>query len=38
MNLTDLKKLSAAQLVVLAEQYGLENMARLKKQEIISLS
>src|SRR6201988_1581228 len=35
MNLTDLKKLSAAQLVVLAEQYGLENMARLKKQEII---
>lgn len=35
MNLTDLKKLSAAQLIVLAEQYGLENMARLKKQEII---
>lgn len=35
MNLTDLKKLSAAQLLVLTEQYGLENMARLKKQEII---
>jgi transcription termination factor Rho len=35
MNLTDLKKTNAAQLIVLAEQYGLENMARLKKQEII---
>src|SRR5579863_9461959 len=35
MNLTELKKKSAAELISLAEQYGLENMARLKKQEII---
>lgn len=35
MNLTELKKKSAAELVTLAEQYGLENMARSKKQDII---
>lgn len=35
MNLTELKKKSAADLVTLAEQYGLENMARSRKQDII---
>lgn len=35
MNLTELKKKSAAELITLAEQYGLENMARSKKQDII---
>src|SRR5262245_42044286 len=35
MNLTELKKKSAAELVALAEQYGLENMARSRKQDII---
>lgn len=35
MNLTELKKKSAAELVILAEQYGLENMARSRKQDII---
>lgn len=35
MNLTELKKKSAAELVTLAEQYGLENMARSRKQDII---
>ncbi|OGT38893.1 MAG: transcription termination factor Rho [Gammaproteobacteria bacterium RIFCSPHIGHO2_12_FULL_38_14] len=35
MNLTELKKKSAAELVVLSEQYGLENMARSRKQDII---
>jgi len=35
MNLTGLKKKSAAELVALAEQYGLENMARSRKQDII---
>jgi transcription termination factor Rho len=35
MNLTELKKKNAAELVVLSEQYGLENMARSRKQDII---
>lgn len=35
MNLTELKKKSAAELIVLADQYGLENMARSRKQDII---
>lgn len=35
MNLTELKLKSAAELVTLAEQYGLENMARSRKQDII---
>lgn len=35
MNLTELKKKSAAELITLTEQYGLENMARSKKQDII---
>lgn len=35
MNLTELKKKSAAELIGLTEQYGLENMARSKKQDII---
>ena len=35
MNLTELKKKSAAELVTLADQYGLENMARSRKQDII---
>jgi transcription termination factor Rho len=35
MNLTELKKKSAAELVTLAEQHGLENMARSRKQDII---
>ena len=35
MNLTELKKKSAAELVALAEQYGVENMARSRKQDII---
>src|SRR5580700_2856935 len=35
MNLTELKKKSAAELIALAEQYGLENMARSRKQDII---
>lgn len=35
MNLTELKKKSAADLIILAEQYGLENVARSRKQDII---
>lgn len=35
MNLTELKKKSAAELITLSEQYGLENMARSRKQDII---
>jgi len=35
MNLTELKKKSAAELVLSADQYGLENMARSKRQDII---
>ncbi len=35
MNLTELKKKPAADLVVLADEYGLENMARSRKQDII---
>ena len=35
MNLTELKKKSAAELIGLSEQYGLENMARSRKQDII---
>ncbi len=35
MNLTELKKQSAAELIKLSEQYGLENMARAKSQDII---
>ena len=35
MNLTELKKINAAELVTLSEQYGLENMARSRKQDII---
>jgi len=35
MNLTELKKKSAAELVTLAEEYRLENMARSRKQDII---
>ncbi len=35
MNLTELKKKSAAELISLSEQYGLENMARSRKQDII---
>ncbi len=34
-NLTELKKKSAAELVSISEQYGIENMARSKKQDII---
>ncbi len=35
MNLTELKKKSAAELIALTDQYGLENMARSRKQDII---
>jgi transcription termination factor Rho len=35
MNLTELKKKSAAELITFAEQYGLENIARSRKQDII---
>lgn len=35
MNLTELKKKSAAELIELASQYGLENIARSRKQDII---
>src|ERR1700685_3322389 len=35
MNLTELKKKTAADLVQLSEEYGLENMARSRKQDII---
>lgn len=35
MNLTELKKQNAAELISLTEQYGLENMARSRKQDII---
>lgn len=35
MNLTELKKKPAAELIVLSEEYGLENMARSRKQDII---
>lgn len=35
MNLTELKKKSAAELITIAAQYGLENMARSRKQDII---
>ena len=34
-NLTELKKKSAAELVTISDQYGIENMARSKKQDII---
>jgi transcription termination factor Rho len=35
MNLTELKKKSAADLIQISEEYGLENMARSRKQDII---
>jgi transcription termination factor Rho len=35
MNLSELKRKSAAETITMAEQYGLENMARSKKQDII---
>lgn len=35
MNLTELKKKSAAELIQLADEYGLENMARSRKQDIV---
>jgi transcription termination factor Rho len=35
MNLTELKKKSAADLIAMADQMGLENMARSKRQDII---
>ncbi|HVE44512.1 MAG TPA: transcription termination factor Rho [Gammaproteobacteria bacterium] len=35
MSLTELKKKSAAELLKIAEKYKLENMARLRKQDII---
>jgi len=35
MNLTELKQKSAADLIQLSEEYGLENMARSRKQDII---
>ena len=35
MNLTELKKKPIAELVSIAEQMGLENMARNRKQDII---
>jgi len=35
MNLSELKKKSAADLIQLSEEYGLENMARSRKQDII---
>lgn len=35
MNLTELKKKSAAELIQLSEEYGLENVARSRKQDII---
>jgi len=35
MNLTELKKKNVSELIELSEQYGLENMARCRKQDII---
>lgn len=35
MNLTELKKKSVPELIQLSEEYGLENMARSRKQDII---
>ncbi len=35
MHLTDLKKKSVAELLAIAEELGLENLARLRKQDII---
>lgn len=35
MSLTELKRKSAAELITLSEEYGLENMARSRKQDII---
>ena len=35
MNLTELKKKSAADLIQLSDEYGLENVARSRKQDII---
>src|SRR6187200_2040175 len=35
MDLSELKKKSAAELIQLADEYGLENMARSRKQDII---
>jgi transcription termination factor Rho len=35
MNLTELKKKGAAELITLSDEYGLENMARSRKQDII---
>lgn len=35
MNLTELKQKSAADLITISDEYGLENMARSRKQDII---
>ncbi len=35
MNLSELKKKPAAELILLSDEYGLENMARSRKQDII---
>ncbi len=35
MNLTELKKMTAAELIALSQEMGLENMARSRKQDII---
>lgn len=35
MNLTELKRKPVAELLAIAEQMGLENMARSRKQDII---
>ena len=35
MNLTELKRKSIAELLLISEQMGLENMARSRKQDII---
>ena len=38
MNLTELKQKPIPELLAMAEQMGLENMARSRKQDIINLS
>ena len=37
MNLTELKRKSAAELVAIAEDMGLDGVARSKKQDVISI-
>ena len=35
MNLTDLKKMKPAEVLEIGKEYGLENIARARKQDVI---